>query len=116
MIESNSGMERGPLVVKKSAGRPRRCRRAKTTWHLVSAVVLLNPLWPLSTVYAGSATWRTSPVSGDWNSAINWSPTTSVPNGAADTATFATSSITAVSLSANTEVNGIVFNGPLRIL
>ena len=32
------------------------------------------------------------------------------PNGSADTATFATSNITGVSISAFTEVNGIVFN------
>src|SRR5438309_5112036 len=57
----------------------------------------------------GSATWKSSPATGDWNTASNWSPAT-VPNGASDTATFASSSITNISLSANTEVNGIVFN------
>jgi len=58
---------------------------------------------------AGSATWKSSPASGDWNTATNWRPQT-IPNGPSDTATFATSSTTSVSLSANTEVNGIVFN------
>ncbi|PYK93743.1 MAG: hypothetical protein DME36_08365, partial [Verrucomicrobia bacterium] len=57
----------------------------------------------------GSATWKSSPATADWNTASNWSPAT-VPNGASDTATFASSSITNISLSANTEVNGIVFN------
>src|SRR5437868_3998135 len=58
---------------------------------------------------AGSATWKTSPNSGDWNTATNWMPPT-VPNAPSDTATFATSNRTAVSISANTEVDGIVFN------
>ena len=58
---------------------------------------------------AGSATWVASPVSGDWNTALNWSPST-IPNGPSDTATFATSSTTGISLSASTEVNGIVFD------
>ena len=33
-----------------------------------------------------------------------------IPDGGADTATFGPSNMTGVSLSANTEVNGIVFN------
>src|SRR5919201_3326123 len=59
--------------------------------------------------YAGSATWLASPPTGNWNHAANWTPAT-VPNGPSDTATFATSNTTSVSLSANTEVNGIAFN------
>jgi fibronectin-binding autotransporter adhesin len=39
----------------------------------------------------------------------NWNPNTTIPNGSGDTATFATSSITDVFLSENTEVNGILF-------
>jgi autotransporter-associated beta strand protein len=62
-----------------------------------------------STAVAGSATWKASPSSGDWNTAVNWTPST-VPNGSSDTATFDVSNITGVSLSANAEVNGIVFN------
>jgi len=60
-------------------------------------------------VVSGSATWLASPVSGDWNTAANWTAG-GPPNGSADTATFASSNITGVSLSLNTEVNGIVFN------
>src|SRR5919204_6148417 len=59
--------------------------------------------------YAGSATWLASPPTGNWNHAANWTPAT-VPNGPSDTATFATSNTTGVSISANTEVNSIVFN------
>src|SRR5437762_4104733 len=57
---------------------------------------------------AGSATWDLNPSCGDWNTAINWTPAT-VPNGSADTATFDLSNTTDVSMSANTEVNGITF-------
>src|SRR5947209_14995308 len=59
--------------------------------------------------FAGSAQWDLSPGSGDWNNSANWNPMT-VPNGPADTATFDQSNTTSVSISANTEVNGIVFS------
>src|SRR5919201_3174773 len=62
-----------------------------------------------SNSFAGSATWKASPATGDWNTATNWTPQT-VPNGPSDVATFATSNTTHVSLSAQTEVNGITFN------
>ena len=62
-----------------------------------------------SSTFAGSATWQANPTSGDWNTAANWTPPT-VPNGQSDTATFAASNTTGVSLSANTEVIGIAFN------
>jgi autotransporter-associated beta strand protein len=57
---------------------------------------------------AGSATWELNPTSGDWSTAANWTPMT-VPNGPADTATFALSNTTNVSISASTEVSGITF-------
>src|SRR5438094_4369244 len=75
----------------------------------VAIAMLLLLLSIASSTYADSATWKSSPVTGGWNTAANWTPTT-VPNGPSDTATFATSNRTAVSLSADTEVNGIVFN------
>ena len=52
--------------------------------------------------------WDLNPTSGDWNTAANWTPVT-VPNGSADTATFALSNTTTVSNSANTIVDGITF-------
>jgi autotransporter-associated beta strand protein len=58
---------------------------------------------------AASATWSTNPPSSDWNSASNWVPMT-VPNGPSDNATFQTSNQRFVSLSADTEVNGIIFD------
>lgn len=73
----------------------------------VTAIALIS--FSLSHVAsAASATWLENPPSGDWNSASNWTPMT-VPNGPNDTATFSTTNQTNVSLSANTEVNGIVF-------
>ncbi len=58
---------------------------------------------------AGSATWNLNPISGDWNTANNWTPA-AVPNGPSDTATFGSTNTTGASLSANTEVSDIVFN------
>jgi autotransporter-associated beta strand protein len=75
----------------------------------VTTATLLLLFSTASSAFAGSATWRMNPVNGDWNHAANWTPPT-IPNGPSDMATFATSNRTAVSLSANTEVNGIVFN------
>src|SRR5438046_2462531 len=57
---------------------------------------------------AESATWKRNPHSGDWNTKTNWTPAR-VPNGPADTASFALSNTTGLSISANTEVNGITF-------
>src|SRR6476469_3344508 len=58
---------------------------------------------------AGSATWKSNPTSGDWDTAANWTPAT-VPNGPSDTATFASSSQTNISSTSVTEVNGTIFN------
>src|SRR5437773_8011077 len=75
----------------------------------VTVATLLLLLSTAGSTFANSATWKTNPATSDWNHAANWMPHT-VPNGATDTASFATSNTTGVSLSANTEVNGIVFN------
>ena len=72
-------------------------------------LIQLQLLFILQTAFAGSATWQLNPVSGDWNTAANWTPPT-ITNGSADTATFDVSNQTSLTLSANTEVNGIVFN------
>src|SRR5947208_1098777 len=58
--------------------------------------------------YGISAQWDLDPISGDWNTAANWTPN-GVPNGPADIATFGLSNTTDVSISANSEVNGITF-------
>src|SRR4029077_5630897 len=86
---------------------PRARLRART--FLIAAASLLLLLSAPSTTFAGSATWSPAPGSGDWNTAGNW-VAGGPPNGPADTATFAISTQTAVSISANTEVHGITFN------
>ncbi len=53
------------------------------------------------------AEWLMNPVDGNWNDNLNWSPR--VPNGPSDGAFFEASSITDVSITANTEVAAIVF-------
>jgi autotransporter-associated beta strand protein len=62
-----------------------------------------------SAAVANSAQWNNAPATGDWNTATNWTPVT-VPNGPADTATFATSNQTSISVSAGIEVSRMTFN------
>lgn len=83
----------------------RKLRAPAVAAFLTICAVFLEP----KTSPAASATWSTNPPSGDWNSASNWVPMT-VPNGPNDNATFQTSNRTIISLSADTEVNGIIFN------
>lgn len=76
---------------------------------LILAAIRCSLIFVFSAVaYADSAQWNLDPISGDWNTAGNWTPMT-VPNGPADTATFALSNTTNVAISANTEVNAITF-------
>lgn len=70
-------------------------------------LVLLLSLSAASS-YAGSATWKTNPVSGDWNNPSNWTPET-VPNGPSDVATFGQSSLTSISIPNSIEVSDLVF-------
>src|SRR5262249_28386466 len=76
---------------------------------LPCALVLTLSLGALRAAHADSATWNLNRVSNDWNTASNWTPPT-VPNGSSDVANFATSNITAVSLSDDVEVSEIDFN------
>ena len=73
------------------------------------AIVLTVALGALNAVYADSATWNLNPTSGDWTTAANWTPAT-VPNGPSDTATFASSDVTDVSIRALVQLDGIVFD------
>jgi autotransporter-associated beta strand protein len=76
---------------------------------LIVAAIRCSFIFLVPTVsYAISAQWDLDPISGDWNTAANWTPN-GVPNGPADIATFGLSNTTGVSISANTEVNSIVF-------
>jgi outer membrane autotransporter protein len=84
--------------------------RRKSTWHrrILGAGIAALLVCSTGPVFAGSATWQVNAATGDWNTAANWTAG-GPPNGAADVASFALSTTTAISLSANTEVNGIAF-------
>jgi autotransporter-associated beta strand protein len=75
---------------------------------LVAAALLFLAAQRLS--LAGSATWATNPISGDWNAAANWRPQT-VPNSTTDIATFGASNVTDV-INSDVIVNldSLVFN------
>lgn len=73
------------------------------------AVAAVGLVLNVTSALAGSAAWRSVPVSAEWNDAANWTPG-GPPNGSADTATFELSSVTAVSVSASTKVDRIVFS------
>src|SRR5450432_1311454 len=83
---------------------------ASTTNIKMKRFILLLTFFLLisSFSFAGSATWSLNPVSDQWTNPANWTPAT-VPNGETDVATFTTSSKTAVHISANIEVDSIVF-------
>ena len=58
--------------------------------------------------FATDATWTEDAVSGDWNTAANWTPAV-VPDGAA---TFGVSNITDISVSQNpTSIETVLFDG-----
>ena len=66
---------------------------------------------------AGSATWQQNPATGNWNTPANWTPAT-VPNGASDVATFASSNQTNVTVTSGITLDSIVFQpdaGPFNI-
>ena len=70
--------------------------------------VILASLVLVSSSRAGSATWLETSISGDWSDPANWTAG-GPPNGPADIASFSISNQTAISLSANTELNAISF-------
>jgi hypothetical protein len=57
---------------------------------------------------AGSGTWIMNPVNNSWNTPANWSSNT-VPSGL-DTATFAISNTTDISISATSSAFALNFN------
>src|SRR5437762_9287363 len=82
---------------------PGLCRRS--VLHGVRTLIL----FAATAAFGASATWKTNPGSGKWNTAANWTPPT-VANGTAETSAFALSNVRRVSFAADTEVNGIMFN------
>jgi len=78
-------------------------KRLFPVFSLLSCLIAANSL-------AGSATWSSNPISGDWNTAENWMPNT-VPNSPTDVATFETSAVTDVSIvGVKDDVGSVVFN------
>ena len=76
---------------------------------VIAAAVRCSLIFLVPTAtYAISAQWDLSPLSGDWNTALNWTPD-QVPNGPNDVATFGLSNTTNVSISADTQVDSIIF-------
>ena len=92
-----------------SLSQPRPLARFTQSRIAAGLLPVLVLLLSIVSSHAGSATWKLNPISGDWNTAANWTPAT-VPNGPADTATFATSNQTNLSFTDPAEVNGIIFN------
>lgn len=83
-------------------------RLTQSAFRVALLPALLLQLAPRST-QAGSATWKVSPGTNNWNRAANWTAG-GPPNGPSDVATFAASNRTAISLSAGVEVNRTIFN------
>src|SRR3954468_18073582 len=76
---------------------------------LIAAAIRCSLMFLVPTAsYAISAQWDLDPISGDWNTPANWTPD-QVPNGPNDKATFGLSHNTSVSISADTEVDSIIF-------
>jgi uncharacterized protein with beta-barrel porin domain len=88
------------------AGAAHLVRGVAERMHALLAGVML--IWAVPAVAApvADATWSTTPGSGDFNTATNWT-SGFVPTG---TAFFGTSTITSLSLSANTTLGGFTFN------
>ena len=74
--------------------------------HSIAAAAMLLLTAQIS--LAGSATWLSAPQDSAWENGNNWT-LGGPPNGPSDTATFAQSSQTGVSISTSEEVNSIVF-------
>ena len=88
-----------------SAGEPQPRKRISTCWIILLAICGFAAS---KESYAGSGTWILNPIDNNWNTPANWSSNT-VPGGL-DTATFAVSNITDISISAGSGAFWMVFN------
>src|SRR5438105_6148402 len=119
MAELRQSSQLFPCQARKRFGRSvhvkpntsKRSALSRAFYFMTKAVLLPALILALTNrfAFAGSATWDLDPISGDWNTAANWTPAT-VPNGPTDVATFELSNQTAVLLSASTEVAALVFD------
>jgi hypothetical protein len=89
-----------------NSGAPLRRYKGMLATVLLPASLLLLGIQPSQ---ADSATWNLNPTSGDWTTPDNWTPAT-VPNGPRDTATFAQSSQTSLSILRDVQVSQTIFN------
>jgi hypothetical protein len=83
---------------------------------LIRAAIRCSLVFLIPTVtYAISAEWDEAPMSDDWNTAANWKQG-DFPNGPGDTATFSFFTTHDLSISQDTEVNGIVFDAESYVI
>jgi hypothetical protein len=82
--------------------------KSKTIGYIIHSIAAAVLLLTAQISLASSATWLLSPQDSAWENANNWT-LGGPPNGPSDTATFAQSSQTGVSISTSEEVNSIVF-------
>lgn len=79
---------------------------SRGTWAWRATLLVSTVLVAATTALAQDGTWLTTPVSGDFNTAANWSPA-SVPTGSAF---FGASNTTALSFSSPTTFGSWTFN------
>ena len=73
---------------------------------LSCAIILTLLLGALNAVFADDVIWNFNPINGNWHVAENWTPE-QVPRGS-DTAHFALSKITGVSVERQTHIQEVV--------
>src|SRR4051812_5246992 len=73
--------------------------------QLTVPLIMALSLGPTAAI-AQDASWKSNPVSGDFNTGANWTPAT-VPDG---TASFGASNTTSLTLSAATTIGAFQFN------
>jgi hypothetical protein len=83
--------------------------KASLTGLLAGLLSIFALTLSMRTSMAQSSTWNTGPSSGDWNTATNWTPANVPGADSSDTAIFANSSITNISLSGEISVAAITF-------
>jgi autotransporter-associated beta strand protein len=96
--------ELGPTVISFIGAEPEITMKTSLLAAIRCSLMFFLP----AVAYPISSQWVMDPISGDWNTADNW--TNGVPNGPADIAVFdGTSSTLDISISENTKVNRINF-------
>ena len=84
-------------------------RTVYSTKRQLRKIIVAAALASVTSAFAGSATWKLDPQSGDWNTVINWTPET-VPNATTDVASFDLSNVTNISIATSISLDSIVFD------